>query len=283
MERNEQCARSVCDATRSHLNGAAARLNAYQIAILDSKISSIGGRQFHPGLRRCRVQFRRPASLGPGVEVVDGPTSHQTHRVRLVRSLGRRHPVSSLEPGPAIESGRSVLGGGNSRTGHKIMPVRLALVVVGHEVVIEIETLRAIRRLCGARPLDARTAAKPVIAQAGVVAGPATGAFAPGIERLLRGIPGRQRPATAIGETHPPGVVQPNLKITPCLSGRSNCTLGQMDRTVGVGIRTSFLAPERRRQSDIGVRGRFGQVAVADDQEQGVLAENPADPGKLGQ
>jgi hypothetical protein len=56
-----------------------------------------------------------------------------------------------------------------------------------------------------------------------------------------------------------------------------------MDRPVGVGIGASFLAPQRCRQHDIGVRGRLGQVAVADDQEQGVLAENPADPSELGQ
>jgi hypothetical protein len=117
------------------------------------------------------------------MEVVYAPAGHQLHRVGVVRALCRRGPLGALEAGASVKARGSMIGGRHVTTGGEVMPVRLTLIVIGHEVMVHVETVGPVRRFVGARPLDARTVAKLVVAQPRVIAWPATRAFPPGVER----------------------------------------------------------------------------------------------------
>jgi hypothetical protein len=68
-----------------------------------------------------------------------------------------------LSRGTATETRGRVIGGRRLTASDEVVPVCAALIVIGHEMVIDIETIGPVGRLIGARPLDSRTVAKLVV------------------------------------------------------------------------------------------------------------------------
>ena len=201
----------------------------------------------------------------------------------VVGKLGPRLVVGGVEERPACGLPGAILLAGERGSGREVMTEGLAVVGIGVEHTVGVEPLGPVGPLGGAWPLDPGAAAQPVVREPGVVARTTARACLPRLERRLGVVPADERPAVAVAEVHPPGVIEEDVEVRTGFAGRIDGALREVHGAVGVGERAELLAPRRRRQHDVGEPGRLGEEEVLDDHEQVRLGQDPADPVELRQ
>lgn len=169
------------------------------------------------------------------------------------------------------------------RRRYEVLPVGLALPRCGPGDAVGVQALGALGCLDGAWPLDAAGVAQPGVGQTGVVARASGTAPLPCLERRFRVVPGHQGGAVLVPEVHARRVVEEDVQVRTCLSGRLHRLLRKMHGAVGVGEGARPLAPRRRGQHHVRQLGGLGQEQILDDGEQPFLAEDGADTGEFGQ
>src|SRR6476620_4008994 len=128
-------------------------------------------------------------------------------------------PVAVGTEPPSGTRGRplagAVLGRRDDPSRRQVVPVILAIVGVGREHMIGIESRRAVGTV-GAGPLNARACRQLFVAEPTIVTRAAARAFLPGFEALLRRLPFDQRRAVPVAEVHAMRVVEKNIEIGTC-------------------------------------------------------------------
>jgi hypothetical protein len=108
------------------------------------------------------------------MEVVDGATSGVREGVFIRRLLMRRLILGGQQKRPSGGRESPVLHLRALRTRQEIAAVGLAVVCLGNEVAVGVETLCALGVLVVAGPLDAAASPELIVGDPGVVAGTST-------------------------------------------------------------------------------------------------------------
>src|SRR5437868_15328646 len=109
---------------------------------------------------------------------------------------------------------------------------------LGIESMVRIEARCALRCLLGAGPLNTRRTAQFLIAQPTIIAGPTTRTHLPRFKAFFCGSPLDERCAVFVLEIHTTRILDEDLEVRLRLTGGFNGLLGQVDRTIGIGIAT---------------------------------------------
>ena len=189
------------------LDRAARRLDRDQIALGDAE-----RRRRPPALSSTHTsgaaacELRRAAGLRAGVEVVDGAPGGQQQRVLVARaSRASGEYVGGVQERAAVAAPwRGTRPRCARRPVIEVLAERLRVLGVGVEQAVGVEPLGAVRRVLGARPLDAAAAAQPVVASCRC-SRTAARASTPSRPRTPTpaSCPLDQRRAVAVAEVHP--------------------------------------------------------------------------------
>src|SRR5205823_12515212 len=125
------------------------------VAFADAVTGGVFWRHLDPRVGGGGLQLPRPSGLGPGVEVIDGPSGREPQRELVRRLFGRRAVVNRLEDRPASRIGGAVLLLGDGTAGNEVVAERFAPVGRGLEEPVRVEPRLAFRAVVVARPLDA--------------------------------------------------------------------------------------------------------------------------------
>jgi hypothetical protein len=178
---------------------------------------------------------------------------------------------------------RSVLHLRALRARQEVAAVGLAVVRLGIEVTVGIETLGSVGIRPIAGPLDAAAVPEFAVGEARVVAGSTARAFLPGLEGGLGVIPLYEGLAVFVSEIHAPGVVEEDVEVALRFAGRLDGLLREVHRAVGVSERAGLLALGCGGQHHVGVLRRLCQKDVLGDDEEIFVLKNRAYAGELGQ
>src|SRR5829696_1202351 len=189
VERREDYAFPYAADAGFSLELPARRLDTHHVAFLHSEALCVRGRELDPDVRRSILELRGASGLGAGVEVVDGAPSGVGEGVLLIRLLVRRLILGGEQERPPGGRERLVLHLRAFRARQEVAAVALAIVRLGVEVAVGVETLGAVGVLVVAGPLDAAAAPELVVGETGVVARAALRAFLPGLETRLGVVP----------------------------------------------------------------------------------------------
>lgn len=83
-------------------------------------------------------------------------------------------------------------------------------------------------------------------------------------------------------EAHPAAVLGEDLEVRPCLAGRVDRLVRDVDGAVDVGEATGLLGPLASRKNDVGERSSLRREDVLRNDEEVLAGEQAADAGKFG-
>ena len=215
------------------------------------------------------------------MELVSGPSGRVAQRVVGIGFLVRGRVLSGLDHRFAVcfQSAECLLTHGCP--GEEVVSEALAIVGFGREDSVGVQPGDPVRVLRVARPWDPASAAKYVVADAGVVARPPAGTFLPGPVGVLRALPLEKGRSFVGHEAHPCGVVEEDIKVRARFTWRLYRLIREVHGAVHVRECSRLLSPARCRQHHVGVLGSLGEKQVLNNEEHTVLVEDPADPFQL--
>src|SRR5215203_5960928 len=261
----------------------ARRLDAYHVALPHTEALGVRGREFDPDLRCSALELRSASGLGAGVEVVDGAPGGVGEGVLLIRLLVRRLVLGGEQE--CASGGREslVLHLRAFRARQEVAAVGLAIVRLGVEVAVGVETLGAVGVLVVTRPLDAAAIPELVVGEARIVAGASPRALLPSFEGGLGIVPLYEELPVFVPEIHAPGVVQEDIEVALGFAGGLDGLLREVHRAICVGEGAGLFPPGCGGKYHVGVPCSLCQEDVLYDDEEVFVAEDRAYAGKLGQ
>src|SRR5215204_7717985 len=129
------------------------------------------------------------------------------------------------------------------RARQEVAAVGLAIVRLGVEVAVGVETLGAVGVLVVARPLDAAAIPELVVGEARIVAGASPRALLPSFEGGLGIVPLYEELPVFVPEIHAPGVVQEDVEIALRLAWGLDGLLREVHRAICVRESAGLFPP----------------------------------------
>src|ERR687890_284313 len=225
------------------LEPPARRLDAHHIALPHAETLCVRRRELDPGIRRGALKLRDTSGLRAGVEVVDRAAGSVAEGVFLPRLLVRRLVLGGEQERPSGGRLGLVLHFRALRPRQEVAAVGLAVVGLGVEVTLGVETLGAVGVLVVAGPLDTAAISELVVGDPGIVAGPTTRALLPSFEGAFRIVPSYEGLPVFVPEIHASGVVEEDVKVTLRFARGLDGLLREVHRAIRVRESTRLLAP----------------------------------------
>src|SRR5215203_4277267 len=259
------------------------RLDAYHVALPHPEAPGVRGREFDPDLRCSILELPGAGGLGAGVEVVDSAPSGVGEGVLLIRLLVRRLVLGGEQECASGGRERFMLHLCALRSRQEVAAVGLAVVRIGVEVAVGVETLGAVGVLLVARPLDAAAIPELVVGEARIVAEASPRALLPSFEGGLGIVPLYEGLPVFVPEIHAPGVVEEDVEVALGFAGGLDGLLREVHRAICVGEGAGLFPPGCGGKYHVGVPCSLCQEDVLDDDEEVLSFEYLPDTGQLGQ